>query len=199
MAEEILAAYRWPTNAHLIEAAARLGYLQPNWLTVDPTYNRGVFWSRFRPPHLLASDVNPAYGVLVADMRRLPYRPRRARAVVIDGPYKLNGRPDPAVDERYGVDTRASWQQRHGLIRAGMTEGFRVLCAGGYLLVKCQDQVCGGHVRWQTDEFTRHAEAMGLDKVDRLDRLGGRPQPAGRRQEHAHQRPSSLLVFAKAA
>ena len=194
----VLAAYRWPTNGHLIEAAARLGYLRRNWLTLDPTYGQGTFWRRWRPDGLVACDLNPERGVLVADFRRLPFRPRRFRVVTLDGPYKLNGRPGPG-DERYGVDVRASWQERHALIRAGMTEGYRMLCGGGYLLVKCQDQVCGGRVRWQTDEFTRHAERLGLDKVDRLDRLGGRAQPAGRRQEHAHQRPSSLLVFAKAA
>lgn len=196
---EVLAAYRWPTNGHLIEAAARLGYLQRNWLTLDPTYGPGTFWRRFRPDGLVACDLNPKRGVIVADMRALPFRPRRFRVVTVDGPYKLNGTPDEAVDYRYGVDVRASWQERHATIRGGISEAHRVAVAGAYVLVKCQDQVCGGRIRWQTDEFTRHAEGLGLDKVDRLDMLGGRKQPEGRRQEHAHMRPSSLLVFRKPA
>lgn len=98
-------------------------------------------------------------------------------------------------DERYGVDVISTWQERHELIRAGITECARVLRAGGMFLLKCQDQVCSGHVRWQTDEFTRHAESLGLVKVDRFDLIGGRPQPEGRRQVHARRNTSTLLVF----
>ena len=36
-----------------------------------------------------------------------------------------------------------------------------MLVPGGTLLVKCQDQVCGGDVRWQTREFADHAESVG--------------------------------------
>jgi hypothetical protein len=92
------------------------------------------------------------------------------------------------------------WQDKHQLIRDGITEAARVLRVGGYLLLKCQDQVCSGRPRWQTIEFTNHAATVGFDLVDRFDRIGTtRPQPPGRIQRHAHGRPSTLLVLSKAA
>lgn len=100
-----------------------------------------------------------------------------------------------AVDERYGVDAYASREDRHDLIRAGMKECTRVLAPGGSLLVKCQDQVNGGRVRWQTIEFANYGVELGLELVDMLHMLGGRPQPPGRRQEHARRNYSTLLVF----
>jgi hypothetical protein len=132
-------------------------------------------------------------------------------------------------DERYGITSdRHSWQARHALIAAGITEAARVLVPGGILLVKCQDQVCGGAVRFQTDEFTAAAAAAGCRKIDVLHLLGHRPQPewqtcrpckgtglekvrihpvcqscggAGRFrpvQQHAARNHSTLLVFRKA-
>jgi hypothetical protein len=89
------------------------------------------------------------------------------------------------------------WQARHALIRAGIDECSRVLRPGGLLLLKCQDQVSSGEVRWQTDEFTAHAASLGLTKIDRFDLVSTvRSQPmTGRVQRRAHGRPSSLLVF----
>lgn len=193
MTATVLAAHRWPTNAHLIEDVARIGYLRKDWPTLDPTYGKGVWWKRWRPDNLTTHD---RYTLDNVDFRCLPHTNGEFKVVAFDPPYKLNGTPTPATDGRYGVDVIASWQERHTLIRDGLTECTRVLMAGGYLLLKCQDQVCSGEVRWQTDEFTRHALSLGLDKVDRFDLLGsGRPQPEGRRQMHAHGRPSTLLVF----
>lgn len=190
----ILAAHPWPTNAELIEACAHLGYLHTDALTLDATFGRGVFWRNWRPRRLVTADLKPT-GMLRSDFTRLPFADNTFGQVVLDGPYKLNG-TDAGEGERYGVDRYDSWQGRHRLICDGIADCARVLVPLGLLLVKCQDQVCSGAVRWQTDEFTRHAEGLGLTKVDRLDMLGHhRPQPDGRRQLHAHGRPSSLLVF----
>lgn len=188
------AVHRWTTNGHLIADCARLGYLRPDVLTLDATFGRGVFWRCWQPARLITNDRYKGTSMLRADFRRLPFPARTFGQVVLDGPYKLNG-TDQGEGERFGVEVYASWQARHRLICDGITECARVLEPGGALLVKCQDQVCAGAVRWQTDEFTRHAEALGLTKVDRLDMLRSRPQPAGRSQVHAHGRPSSLLVF----
>lgn len=193
----ILAAHPWASNAELIEACAHLSYLQADLLTLDATFGRGVFWKAWRPERLVTVDKRTTAAVR-ADFTRLPFPDRTFKQAVLDGPYKLNG-TDAGEGERYGVDRYDSWQGRHELICAGITDCVRVLEPDSVLLVKCQDQVCSGAVRWQTDIFTRHAEALGCTKVDRLDRLGHRPQPAGRRQIHAHGRPSSLLVFRTAA
>jgi hypothetical protein len=190
----ILAAHPWRSNAELIEACAQLGYLRADALTLDATFGRGVFWQTWRPERLVTMDLK-ATGRLRADFTRLPFPDDTFGQVVLDGPYKLNG-TDQGEGRRYGVDRYDSWQGRHRLICDGITDCARVLEPLGVLLVKCQDQVCSGAVRWQTDEFTRHAEKLGLTKIDRLDMLGHhRPQPDGRRQVHAHGRPSTMLAF----
>ena len=95
-----------------------------------------------------------------------------------------------------------------------MLEGFRecVRISSKWILVKCQDQVCSGQMRWQTDWFTDYAKGLAfqgvkLRKVDRFDMIGhaipqpgiGLPEddPRYRKQKHAHGRGSTLLVFQK--
>jgi hypothetical protein len=190
------AVFDWPTNADLIADVARLGYLD-GWVW-DATYGRGGWWTTWRPDDLFASDIDPilspvGYGV---DFTAPAPSLTGFDAICLDGPYKLNGTPDPAIDERYGVHVVRTWQDRLALIEVGIVTLAPRLSPGGYLLVKCQDQVSSDKVRWQTDVFTRCAELVGMTKVDRFDMTGHvRPQPAGRDQHHAHGRPSTLLVF----
>jgi hypothetical protein len=215
------AAHAWPSNAELIAGVAQLGHLKSDWLTLDPTYGEGVFWKLFRPKRLIRHDtVAHKAPDGVVDFRCLPYRDETFDAVVFDPPYKLNGRPDPEVDERYGVHILARWQDRIQMCLDGLAEQVRVTKKGGRVLMKCQDQVCSGKVRWQTDIFTQAAWMWGCEKVDEMLLLGhGRPQPATRphktcggrgcdgcedgcievKQQHAAYRPSTLLVFRRAS
>lgn len=55
--------------------------------------------------------------------------------------------------------------------------------------------MCSGAVRWQTIEFAGAGVALGLRLVDALYVSARRAQPSGRRQVHAHGRPSAALVF----
>lgn len=194
----VLAATAWPTNAHMIEDVAELGYLGGDVL--DCTYGYGTFWKRWRPKVLIGCDLDPAKSLIgySVDFTALPGPWSESfDAVVFDPPYKLNGTPTDAVDERYGVHVVRTWQDRLDLIEAGIYECVRVLKPKGYLLIKCQDQVCSGQVRWQTRIFADHAEDCGTTLVDRFDMLGGRPQPEGRRQVHARRNMSTLLVLRK--
>ena len=195
--DDVQAIGEWATNGDLIADAARLGYLRDEWVTLDATYGVGTFWSRWRPRELHTLDLAPGPGVsVVGDFRSMPWPDQTFRAVVFDPPYKLNGTPTSTVDGRYGVAGRyTSRAARHRLMVDGLTDCARLLIPGGYLLVKCQDQVNGGRVRWQTRMMTEHAESLGLDLVDWFLFRSGRPQPSGRRQEHARRGYSSLLVF----
>jgi len=202
MAAPVMAIDKWSTNAALIADCARLGYLRPEWLTLDPTYGYGTFWEKWQPNpgYLVGTDLNPVKSMQPGgvDFTDMPWSDGEFDAVVFDPPYKLNGTPSDTdgADERYGVGgpVYTDWRERMDLIRRGLTECARVL-GDGYLLLKCQDQVCSGKVRWQTVDFTNHAATLGLGLVDRFDFLSYRPQPAGRRQVHARRNASTLLVF----
>jgi hypothetical protein len=194
----ILAAHRWPSNAHLIADVARLGYLTTTDRILDPTWGLGTWWKLWQPDVLVGHDLDPAKAPdgRSIDFTHTGYHPRSFDVVAFDPPYKLNGTSTEEVDARYGVHgDYKGWQAKHRLITVGLDHLVPLLRPRGRLLLKCQDQVCGGAIRWQTDEFTRHCEQLGLEKVDQFQMLGGRPQPKGRRQEHAQMRPSTLLVF----
>lgn len=193
----ILAADTYRSNAELIETCFELGYLNDDWSILDVTYGRGTFWKTHRPPKLVTNDIRP-FADFQDDFRVLHWPDDLWSAIVFDPPYKLNGRTDGAeVDERYGVHEYTRWQDRMALIKEGIHECLRVVRNGGYLLLKCQDQVCSGKVRWQTLEFTLEANTAGAELIDHLLMLGHRPQPEGRRQVHARRNYSSLLVFRK--
>lgn len=200
----VLAVGGYANNADLIAACFALGYLADDRRTLDPTYGLGRFWNTRRPVELVASDLDVTRSPVGAsiDFTALPWPDADFDDVVFDPPYKLNGTSrgtgPAASDDSYGVAGQAtSWQDRHTLIRAGIDECARVLRPGGHLLIKCQDQVCSGRVRWQTREFADHAEGLGLVLVDSLILVGHRQQPAGRRQVHARRNYSTLLVCRK--
>lgn len=191
----------WRSNAHLIrDGVVPLGYLRKEWEVLDPTYgSHGGFWKLWRPDHLVAHDVKTT-GV---DYRNLPQEwKQRFDACTFDPRYKLNGRSTPEVDARYGAEEYQSVGAVRDSMLAGLGSCWYVTKPGGFVLVKCQDQVCGGKVHWQTDWMTDAATALGMVKVDRFDMLRSRPQPPRKRkdgkpsiQQHARRNCSSLLVF----
>jgi len=207
--EPVLAISSARNNAELVEQCVALNYLARDWRTLDPTYGKGRFWRRWRPLELIGHDLDPdkaPHGP--ADFTRLPYGPETFDVVVFDGPYKLNGAAGShASDEDYGVATSASWAERHDLLRAGITEAARIVVPArrvrvdrgryeleaGIVLIKCQDQVCAGAVRWQTREFADHAETVGLDLVDALLLVGHRAQPQ-RTRKHGECRGTGMVA-----
>lgn len=195
-----MAIDKWATNADLIADCARLGYLRPEWRVLDPTWGYGTFWKKWRPSDLIGCDLDPTKSPAgrAVDFTAMPFLDGDFDAVVFDPPYKLNGTPSDTdgVDERYGVHgaSYTRWQDRMALCEAGIRECARVL-GDGYLLVKCQDQVVSGKIRWQTIRFAEVAEDCGLGLVDRFDFLSYRPQPHGTSQKSARRGSSQLLVF----
>lgn len=199
--EPVLAHGPWRNNAELILDVHRLGYITDDHRILDCTYGLGRFWNHWRPTYLTATDIDPTKSPIgrPVDFTDLPFPTGHFDVTVLDGPYKLNGtstgRGSSASDADYGVATPASWQDRHALLADGLAEAIRVTALDGRVLFKCQDQVCSGAVRWQTDIFTAIAADLGARKIDRFDLTSYRAQPAGRRQVHARRNTSALLVF----
>jgi hypothetical protein len=200
---EITAINNSANNAELIIACRGLGYLSDDMTILDPTYGYGRFWTLWTPKNLLTGDLNPLKSPTgePVDATDLPLPDNSMDAVVLDPPYKLNGastaQGPAASDEQYGVDGKyVKWQDRHTLICDMLMEAARVVRKKGYVLLKCQDQVSSGRVRWQTIEFTNFCQNhLGLRLVDWLFLVGQRPQPSGRNQKHARRNYSSLLIF----
>jgi len=191
----VLAARAWSSNAELFADVSKLHYLDGS--VMDCTYGLGLFWSLWRPESLVCHDLYTVDGV---DFRNLPEPDGTFDASVLDPPYRMSGTRDRGdFDERYGVQgAYVKWQDVIELVCDGISECLRATKPGGYLLLKCADQVCSGQVRWQTRIFSDWAEAKGAKLVDRFDMITTpRPQPAGRKQRHAARNLSTLLVFQK--
>lgn len=200
MSDDILSVGEWKSNADLIADVAALGWIADDMTVLDATYGLGRFWTTYRPPLLIGVDVNPAKcsGGPPCDFRDLPYDDRSVDVVVFDPPYKLNGTPSlDDFDTAYGIEVPTDWRDRMALIADGAEECARV--ARKHLLVKCQDQVVSGKVRWQTDVVTEAVTPQGFRKADRFDYGAGRgrKQPDGRTQRHARHDASQLLVFTR--
>lgn len=206
----VVASYPWRDNADLIYAVWRMGYVEGKVLDMTPG-EKGLWASKlWRPPEMkMVEGIEGVYlNFGVWDFTNTPSADNEWDTVFYDPPFKLNGNPDglPDLSRRYGVDVPAHWEDRHQLMVDGLKECIRI--TSGRVLAKCQDQVVNGEIRWQTDMLKDCAEANGCKKVDRFDMLGHHiPQPMGpskrypngRKQRHAHARPSTLLVFEKRA
>jgi hypothetical protein len=188
--DPILAAARWATNAELIADCAALGYLRSDWLTCDPTWGEGKWWTKWQPAEgrLIRHDKFKLDGV---DFRQLPEPDMYFHAVTFDPPYVAQGgRKTSTIDERnsrYGIagDVDDGGNPRtpaanQDLMHGGMKEILRVLKPKGMLLMKCQDYVSGGNYWPGTHYAIEHALDLGFDYIDRAEHISDPgPQPDG--------------------
>lgn len=182
MPDLVLAATRWPTNAELIRDIALLGYLKPGILTLDPTYEKGIFWKEWSPDDgMLITHHRDTDG---SDFRALPYGDGHFGQITYDPPYAAEGGVTFSTlreySERYGrntVDSAAVAVQL--LINDGLTEMWRLCAPGGIVLVKCMDYVWNAEL-WSGTHWTHtHATALGfvLEEEFRMYDTSAGPQP----------------------
>lgn len=198
MSSIIQAATTWLTNAHMIEDCAKIGYLRQEWLTLDPTYGRGRWWTRWKPDCLVAHDQK----IDGSDFRNLDYKDGTFDAIAYDPPYiSVGGRSSSNIKgmyEAYGVLNGPSTPKGiQELINDGLIEMYRLVKPKGIVLVKCQSYISSGKY-WPGAKYTwDHALDLGFETVDVWHHIAGlRPQPH-KTQKHARNNYSTLYVFTK--
>lgn len=187
----------------MIVDCVRLGYLRDEDHVLDPTYEGGTWWNRWRPEKLTTHNRDEDG----SDFRALPYADGTFDAIAYDPPYvSPGGRESTTVPDfhaRYGMEdapqTAAELQQ---LINDGLTEMYRLVVPRGEVLVKCQDYVDSSYLWIGTHWTLSHALSLGFRCVDRLEHVTTpRPQPTLnrdgtlRRQVHARRNLSTLFVL----
>lgn len=183
MPDVVLAATKWPSNAELIlDVAENLKYLKRDRLTLDPTYEGGIWWGLWQPnPGCFITHHRPTDG---SDFRRLPYADGHFRQIAYDPPYAAEGGATNSTmreySERYGRDTVASAAHAvQMLINDGLTEMWRLIAPDGIVLVKCMDYVWNAELWVGTHWTLTHAIALGFvveEELRMYDTKAG-PQP----------------------
>lgn len=217
----VLAANTWHTNADLIADVAKL-YLRSDMAILDPTYGRGLWWTKWHPDNLWVSDRasieelkcsnhahrpswirNCAHGLDFTEVSTWA-RSDFFDAVAFDPPYVSTGGRDtttmPDFAARYGLtDAPRTPKDLQEQTDQGLASIRAVLVPGGILLVKCQDYISSGKMFPGTHHTLSAALSLGYTLVDRLEHIARkpRPQPPGRRQVHARRNLSTMLVFRK--
>lgn len=207
MTSPILAAHNWRTNGDLIADAARLGYLDDQLETIDPTWGRGRWWTVFTPCRLTRHDLHTLDGT---DFRQLPHEDGAFARAAYDPPYVCPGGREtstmPEFHDRYGMartpKTPAGLQEMND---EGLAEVYRVLEAKGIVLAKCADYVWSGQLQAGTHDTLTAALALGFRLLDRFEHIGiPRPQPSRSRadgepvrQHHARRNLSTMFVLQK--
>jgi len=195
----VMAIARRNTNAELIRDVHRLGYIRDEDLVLDATVGSGIWWKEYRPERLVTNNLLSGSPDLRFDFRCAPFADNTFNVVAFDPDYRLNGTPDRGdFDDRYGINVKKRWQERYKDIEDGLLELSRVTKKKGFLLLKCQDMVSSGAVRWQTIDFTNYATKFcGMKLEDWLIYPGTSNQNEARGQKHARRNYSSLLIFKK--
>jgi hypothetical protein len=185
------------SNGVLIATIARrLDYLA-GAPVLDLTYGRGAWWTRYRPNELLIFD---------GDFTDTGIIDNAIPVICFDPPYISTGSKAtstiPDFYDRYGVGELSGWQAIRKLMEAGLDECARILTPGGRVLMKCMNYVESGRRVWNVHHFATYQRQLRL--VDEFVHVtGGGAQPSTnldgspRRQKHARQVHSNLLVFTK--
>jgi len=194
MPHPVLAIGEYRNNAELIQAASSLGYVGDS--VVDLSYGYGSFWDVFQPKQLVKNDLNPSKGDVHFDVRGKPPDEWIASfdTVVWDGPYRLNGTSDRGYfDEAFGTNENTKLKDKINLLLLGVVFASQCVRRGGYVLVKCQDQVAAGKKQQQRRMVQDVGALFGLKWVDELHLVTGvRSQ---RTQKTSRSNFSTLVVM----
>jgi len=186
-------------------------YVGKGSVVADVTFGKGAFWKKVRRPdiELLATDLGDEDKPV--DCRDLPYSDGSIDVVVLDPPYMHT----PGQGAHVGHQNFESYYRNNATSKtAGKyheavlslyfdagKEAARVLKSGGFLIVKCQDEVCANRQRLTHVEIINEFEGYGFIAEDLfvVTRTGrpGISRLLGR-QRHARKNHSYFVIFWKA-
>jgi hypothetical protein len=133
-------------------------------IELDITYGAGNFYKAIKQPkHKI--DIVPRFpDVVCGDSTKLPFADNTISSIMFDPPFMISGGPS-FKSNKVGSNIlhhRFSWFKKPELLRemygASIIESFRILKTGGWLIVKCQDQVSSGK------QFFLHCEVYDMAK-----------------------------------
>lgn len=191
----LLAAQTFKDNAQMIQQCAEIGYLRSDALTIDPTYGKGNWWTRWRPDELLFSDI-ALNGI---DFRDLPLPDNCIEQGVFDPPYVAKGGRKTSnmqkFDAAYGLfDAPKTPLALQILINEGLDELMRVLVPKATLIVKCQNYVSSGKLWLGREHTLGTAMDFGFTVQDILEYIVESPRPQPKR---THKGPDGTRLPSK--
>ena len=196
------------TNADLFPDILRL-YLDDGAEILDMTYGTGVFWRQIPDDKytVARNDIDPGRGDTHYDFRALPAAWNESYdAVILDPPYLYTGgfrTLRDSIDRGYRNRERArsgihGVAAVHQMYAQAYIEAYRILKKGGFLIVKCMDQVMSGKQTWMHLEMQRLAEILGFKNQDLFVMvMNGTPTMRHDIQKHARRNHSYFLVLIK--
>jgi hypothetical protein len=180
-------------------------FVAPGSKVADVTYGKGVFWRKV-PEGLF--DLHPTDLSTGIDCRSLPYAKESFSCVVLDPPYMHTPggsahQGHQNYEDYYKNNATTSGAKYHEAVlnlylEAGK-EAHRILQYEGFLIVKCQDEVCANQQRLTHVEIINGYSGMGFVCQD-LFVVKSRNKPGVSRilqQRHARKNHSYFLVFRK--
>jgi SAM-dependent methyltransferase len=171
---------------------------------LDATVNSGRFWvgsSR----SVVGIDIDAKHRPsVVADNRRMPFRPSTFDVIVYDPPHIPNQGRDRSKDfnSRFGLVLKSSAENGHNfthLYPPFASEAYRVLRPEGVLFCKVADYVHNHRYQWAHIEVARAATDVGFCACDCIVKIRKGPivDPRWKTAHHARRRHCYWLVFRK--
>lgn len=178
----------------------------PDGFDVDCTYGNGAFWKGRKQPKR-CFDLQPlAPHVEKADSRLLPLESSSVGSLVFDPPFLTYVRAGRDGNGKMAMAKRFSgywtWEELADHYQETISEAYRVLRAGGVLIVKCQDIVHNHRLHATHKHVIDWAEAAGFRLLDLFVLTASHRMPAPNRrgtQKHARIHHSYFVVLKKHA
>lgn len=179
-------------NSGLIKKVVAL-YFKPGEKIADVTWGKGAFWKEvdLTKINVVGTDIKTG-----TDFRDLPYEDNSFNHSVIDPPYARITNLKGMVD-CYNTTRFTTHEDIIKLYEDGLKELVRITKDDGYILCKCQDEICGCKQRWSHIEIFNIALELGLYPKDLFILVNEKNPKPTHKQQHARKLHSYLWIFQK--